>query len=166
MADYYGSVAAADTYHSDRGNSAWTGTNSVKIAALIRATMYIDATYKLRFIGYRTNRRDQDLEWPRADAYDEINGQTIPSDEVPIEVEYATYEGALRELVSPGSLNPDVTFGKIKEEVSIYQAVSVKYAKSNSALDQKPIIGIIEGLLANVLKQTVYGGLFAKSVRG
>lgn len=31
----------------------------------------------------------------------------IPATEVPIEIIHATYEAALRELASPGSLSPD-----------------------------------------------------------
>lgn len=42
----YASVAAADTFHQDRGNTAWAAlTNTAKEQALVRASDYIAANY-------------------------------------------------------------------------------------------------------------------------
>jgi hypothetical protein len=111
MATFYGSLAAALTYHADRANTAWaTSTDDLRTAALVRATQYIDGAYRSSFPGCRTDGREQTLEWPRAGAYDR-EGLSIDSDVIPVEIENATYEGALRELASPGSLAPDIKAG-------------------------------------------------------
>lgn len=42
----YAAVAFADTYHLDRGNTAWaSATQTAKETALVRATDYIDGRY-------------------------------------------------------------------------------------------------------------------------
>lgn len=165
MAEFYGTLAGALTYHADRGNAAWASSNdTLRTAALVRATTYIDATYRGRFPGYRTARRAQSLEWPRTDAWDATNGVTILSTEVPIEVERAAYEAALRELASPGSLNPDITPGKIKKSVAIAGAVSVEYANTSGAGGQRPVVSIIDGILAPLLCDN--SGYSGKAVRG
>jgi len=66
-ADSYLSVADADTYHSDRANTSWTGTDEVKEIALRKATQYLDSTYN--WIGkiYSTT---QSLSWPRVGVLD------------------------------------------------------------------------------------------------
>ena len=61
-AESYISVADADTYHSDRGNALWTGTDAVKEEALRQATEYLDATYDWKGSISLTT---QALNWPR-----------------------------------------------------------------------------------------------------
>ena len=51
-ANSYATAAQADTYASDRGLSAWTGDTATKEAALIRATDYLEATYREAWLGY------------------------------------------------------------------------------------------------------------------
>lgn len=134
----YGTAAGADAYHLARGNTSWTGTDAVKEAALLRASEYIDATYRNVFQGYKTGGRAQVREWPRKDAY-VLDGsviETLPDDEIPTEVLNATYEAALRELGSPGYLTPDVIPGANKKSVAVSGAVSVQYWSD----DQKPMI--------------------------
>ena len=93
MADFYGTLIAADAYHLARGNTTWTGTDELKNAAMLRGTEYIDQAYRSDFPGEKTGQRAQLREWPRVDAVD-INGNYIPTDEVPDEVPDATYEAA------------------------------------------------------------------------
>ena len=62
----YASEDTLDTYCDDRGITLATGDSE---AALIRATAAIDATYRNRYPGYKTQLRDQALEWPRTSAY-------------------------------------------------------------------------------------------------
>ena len=157
----YGSVAAADAYHTARGNTAWTGTNDVKTAALVRASAYIDGRYRFRlasgrwqsmFKGTKTGGRAQELEWPRTGATD-YEGSEIPSNEIPREVEQATYEAALRELVSPGSLSPDFTYSAqvTREKVG---PIEVQYAESQaSGTPNRPVIPAIDELLGPLLFQ-------------
>ena len=61
-ANAYISVSYADTFHSDRGNTDWTGTDTIKEAAIIKATDYIDQNYD--FIGTLVDV-EQSLKWPR-----------------------------------------------------------------------------------------------------
>lgn len=157
----YGTLAAADAYHLARGNSAWTGVDAVKTAALERGTDYIDGRYRWEmksgrwrsmFPGEPTAGRSQDREWPRTGAED-YNGNAIPDDETPIEVEHATYEAALRELVSPGSLSPDfVPTGQvIKEKVG---PIEVGYASPQAMPNQlpnRPIVPAIDEIIAPVI---------------
>ena len=49
MATLYGTLAAADTYHAERGNTTWTGSDADKDAARLRATEYIDQAYRSSF---------------------------------------------------------------------------------------------------------------------
>lgn len=126
--------AEADAYADARAWSNWIGNETVKAAALRRSQDFIAATYNSRW-------RD---EWS--------------NDEAPDEVKYAIIEGARRELVSPGSLDPDVVPGKIKERVRVEGAVDVTYAVGKGdAVSQRPVIGIIDNLLAPLLKGAGFG---------
>lgn len=163
---FYGTVADADTYHDDRGNSAW-GESSVataeKEAALLRASEYVDYQFRPQFPGYKTGLRTQTREWPRAWAYDEENN-SIPSDEVPIEVERATYEAALRELASPGSLLPDFEpQGQVKRER--VDVLEVEYVAPIGAEAAKPVIHIVRGILQPILTGPVSSALAGRGVR-
>ncbi|SDU02215.1 DnaT-like ssDNA-binding protein [Pseudomonas moraviensis] len=161
MPDFYGTVAAADAYHAARANAAWTGDDVAKQAALIRASVYIDGRYRKLlasgvwqslFPGVKTEGRGQAREWPRTGAED-YEGHAIPPDQVPVEVEQATYEAALRELVEPGSLSPDFVaastvkrqkVGPIEEEFSVA-------AGADGAASVRPVISIIDEMIAPVL---------------
>lgn len=160
MADnYYGTLEEADAYHAARGNTAWAqGTEDERTGALIRASTYIDGlagrkcasgcTY--RWPGTKAGGRSQILAWPRVDAVD-LDGTPIGDDEIPFEVIQATYEGALRELTQPGSLNPDIDPSKVvrREKVDVLER---EYAvSSNGDTPLAPVFGVINGLLANVL---------------
>ena len=161
MPDFYGTVAAADAYHAARANATWTGEDVAKQAALLRASVYIDGRYRKLlasgvwqslFPGVKTEGRGQAREWPRTGAED-YEGHAIPSDQVPVEVEQATYEAALRELVEPGSLSPDFVaastvkrqkVGPIEEEFSVA-------AGADGAASVRPVISIIDEMIAPVL---------------
>jgi hypothetical protein len=91
---FYGTVVDADAYHLARGNAVWaTKDDATKQAALTTGSDYVDS-FRSRYPGKKTGGRSQEREWPRTDASDK-SGEEIASDEVPVEVEYATYEGAL-----------------------------------------------------------------------
>lgn len=159
----YGAVVDADSYHTARGNAAWAGDDTAKTAALVRATDYIDGRYRWRlksgrwqsmFPGERTAGRSQPLEWPRTGATD-YEGNEIADDEVPVEVEHATYEAALRELVTPGILSPDYTPSAqvTKEKVG---PVEVQYAEAKSgdnATPNRPVIPAIDEIIAPVVRR-------------
>ncbi|AGH31815.1 head-tail adaptor Ad1 [Salicola phage CGphi29] len=157
MAEFYGSVSAADTYHSERGNADWgNSAQADKESALVRASEYVDAQYRNSFSGYRTEGRNQIREWPREWAYvwEMWDWKLIPDDEVPREVERATYEAALRELGEPGFLTPDVIPGQTRKSVSVDGAISVQYWSDR----QKPVVEKIDMVLAPLIAESP-GGL-------
>jgi len=65
-AESFASVTAADTYHSNRGNTAWAAiaTTALKEAALRKASDYMGQIYGPRWKGYRVGTA-QALDWPR-----------------------------------------------------------------------------------------------------
>lgn len=106
----YVTTAFVDAYFVDRNNSTWTGTAAVKQAAVIKATDYIDRRYV--FIGW-TRNTTQGTEWPRNDAIDR-NDRIISG--IPVEVEEATAELALRSLSTDLSPDPvvDASLGEVR----------------------------------------------------
>lgn len=105
-ANAYINVAFVDTHHADRGNEAWTEfTTSEKQQAIIRASDYIDKRFGRRFRGLRKTK-EQGLEWPRLDAFDDDGYLLSGADDVPRQIERACAEYALRALIC-GVLAPD-----------------------------------------------------------
>lgn len=148
----YGTVAGADTYHEARLNTVWTSStdDDAKLAALVRASQFIDGYYRRAFPGTRTEGRDQELEWPRIDAAD-LEGNDIADDAVPVEINYATYEAALQELSSPGSLSPVYT-GSNRIKSATVDVVSVTFADGEgNADDARPIVTLIDDILSGLL---------------
>lgn len=153
-ANAYCSEATLDTYCDDRGITLASGDAE---AALVRATAYIDQTYRNRFQGYRVRYRAQALEWPRALVYD-ASGFLVPSDAVPVEIVQATCEAAIRELTEAGSLAPD-----LDREVRELQAGSVRLVYGANAKAQTTF-QIIDGILAGLLGST--SSITGRTVRG
>lgn len=145
-ANSYTSLEVANAYHALRGNAAWTGTDGVKEAALIRATAYIDLRYRGRFPGTRVEGREQSLEWPRTGATD-ANGIAIADDEIPIEILNAVCEAALRELTEAGSLMPDLERGG---EIKSLKAGSIAIEYADGA-QVETTFSIIDGILSSLV---------------
>lgn len=102
-ANAYISEAFADTYHSDRGNTAWAAEMSAaKQIAIVRATDYLDLRF--RYVGERLYHTGQSTEWPRNDAYDVDDDQVLG---IPPEIQEATAEYALVALSQSLVTNPD-----------------------------------------------------------
>lgn len=150
-ADSYISVEYFDAYATSRGLTVPEGAEpTAKESALRRATTWIDAAYGSEFSGVRLRGREQALQWPRRGARD-AEGDVISSEEVPVEIERAAAEAAMRELGSPGSLSPDVTTGRVEKSVSVSGAVSVEYAVGRDVVDsQRPILTIIDDILRSL----------------
>lgn len=152
MPEFYGSVALADAYHEARLNTAWTGVASspadAKEAALLRASVWLDGTYGAKFTGIRTDGRDQSREWPRTNATDAA-GNAIDTDEVPVEVLNATYEAAMRELTTPGSLSPDYTPSQgVKSET--VGPISVTY-RDGTGSQAQPVVTVIDDIMRSLI---------------
>lgn len=158
------------------------------VSALIRATSYIDS-YRARFPGYRTFRRNQGLEWPRTGAYyapqnsgiygnyyEQFSydgyltysqyGDYIASNVIPPEIIKATCEAAIRELNRVGSLMPDnvveASGGGALKKITAGDT-SKEYAVGVLATRSSVPFPIIDDLLSVLLTTT---GNFGIAVRG
>jgi len=89
----------------------------------------------------------QGLAWPRLGVID-CNGDSIPDDEIPIEVKQATFLAALAELSSPGILEPTIDPGKRQTSVKV-DVIAVTYAEPTSSdIDAlRPVITSISDIL-------------------
>ena len=138
-ANSYASVSYANDYFSLRLNSAWTGSDSVKQAALIKATDYIEQTYSQRFIGVIGNL-PQLLSWPRYVPY-----APIESDEIPEGVKKATCELALEALT--GNLNP-VIDRSVQKRIKKIDVIEYEYSEGDTQTPLRPaVIGYLQPLL-------------------
>ena len=116
-ANAYIAVAYGDTYHADRGNSAWTDfTTAEKQAGIIRASEYADKRFGKRFVGLRKTK-DQGLEWPRLDAFDSDGYLLSGVDDLPRNLEKAIAEYALRGMIC-GVLAPDPILPVPKQDLT------------------------------------------------
>lgn len=149
----YGSFAGFTAYHVARNHDIAAYDEDDVNAALLVGTKSLDGRYRNGFAGEKTARRDQDDEWPRTGAYDE-NGDPIDTDEIPVEAEYATYELALQELISPGSLSVNYT-PSAYQSVSVDGAVSVTYADRSDVSDAQTKFAIVDEIIGPLL---VMGG--------
>lgn len=151
--------------------------------ACVRATEYIDATYMGRFPGIPTFGRLQGLQWPRVGAYVRVpdNGRFnalfygggryydyefldglyyIPNNVVPREIIKATCEGALREIIKPGALTPDLKRGGAIQRVKA-GSVEVEYSGSAPAGTSFQSIGL--ALASLLMPSSSFSG---RAVRG
>lgn len=92
-ADTYGTLVEAEAYFTARGDTAWTGDDADKEAALIKAAMYLDNVYRGRWKGQKATR-DQALAWPRTWVID-VDGYSVPTAEIPAEIKNAQFQAAL-----------------------------------------------------------------------
>lgn len=93
-ANSYASVSAADSYVSDRGIAGWAAlTLTVKEQSLVKATDYLEATYRNAWKGNRVSET-QSLSWPRYNVV--VDGFNYASNVVPPQVLNACIEMALK----------------------------------------------------------------------
>lgn len=151
-ADSYASLSFANAYWANRPHSSssttWSGATDVnKEGALREATSYLDAVYGQAYRGYRRGNL-QGLQWPRTNALDDA-GWPLP--DLPMEIQWATVELAVRALGSSLAADADVA-GSIKrkrekvgpiEEETEYQFGSSPYKR----------FGAVESLLEAVTKK-------------
>lgn len=122
VAESYCSVADADTYHSNRGNSAWAAlTTAQKEEALRKATQYIEGEYYGRWTGDRVES-DQSLSLPRLlmPIKDYGNGNMYYAyDSIPTGIIRACAELALKSRTV--DLIPDVERAMIRDKVDVLE---------------------------------------------
>lgn len=157
---FYGTVADADTYHTARGNSVWAvKATEDKEAALTTASDYVDS-FKAGFPGKKTAGRSQVREWPRigtnGDPVVDSAGEEIADDEVPSEVEFATYEGALMvvngvslTLVTSTSTSAGAVVRKRVKAGPI--ETETQYSTDSGTSNEIPWFQKISSLLENIL---------------
>lgn len=105
-ANAYVAQVFVDGHHADRNNTRWTDfTSPEKLAAIIRASDYIDKRFGRRFVGIRS-QKNQGLEWPRTDAFDDDGFVLSAIDDIPRQLQKAAAEYALRAAIC-GVLSPD-----------------------------------------------------------
>lgn len=125
-ANSYTSVADADSYFADHGvPTDWAAASSgAKQVALVKATQYLDAKYKLRWKGCK-KLSTQKLDWPRYGAYDS-NEYWIDSESVPSQVKDAACQLANSALTaelfttetSPGAISYERSkVGPVEQEI-------------------------------------------------
>jgi hypothetical protein len=147
-ADAYVTVDYCADYCTERGLTFGTSPTLVGEQAIVRATAALDAIYRGRFSGYKTHGRDQSLEWPRTASYDR-EFYTLPNDEIPTEVKYATCEMAVRELADPGSMMPDLERGGQVRRLKA-GSVEIEYGSNSMAQTTFQLVdGIMSGLLGS-----------------
>lgn len=158
-AESYVSAADCTTYHTNRGNTAWTGTDAVKEAALRRATAYLDGHYRARWKGCRVYPLTQALEWPRAGVrivdeqvyydvppsfYDSEYSGFLAITTIPQRLKDACCELALRAL--SGDLAEDFTSGVKREKVDVLETEYFQGAAPGTTYR------IVDDLLSDFLK--------------
>lgn len=163
--DHYGTLEGADTYHAARGRAEWGNASADdRTAALVRGSDYIDQRYRgpvgecagQSFPGTKTGGRAQEREWPRTGATDR-SGNPIDWAEIPVEVERAAFEAALRELLQPGSLSPDYIASELvtREKVG---PIDISYeGKVESGVPNRPFVTVVDEILAPVLARRFCG---------
>lgn len=141
-ANSYTSVAEADTYHADRGNSSWAPLDTAtKQALLIRATDYIDQEYGQLFIGSRETDA-QALEWPRIDV------DTIYLDVVPTALKQAVCLLAMEAKTT--DLNPSLARGGAVKRQKV-DVIEVEFMDGASNKTSRPAIA---GLLRRLINSS------------
>lgn len=134
-AESYISVAYANTYHANRGNTNWADISTAEAEqALRRATDYLVQVYRTKWDGVRYSST-QSLDWPRSfvenkdqsfgNLYPIIGYFYYPSDFIPQELKNACAEMAFK--AASGELAPDLDRTIIKEKIDVLE---VEYDKN------------------------------------
>jgi hypothetical protein len=158
-------VAGADCYNSRAVFTAWAAAMGYDISAydgtsqidpaIRRGNAWLDREYRARFPGIRVSGRDQPMQWPRAGVVD-AEGWDVPSITIPAEIIAAANEASYRELVSPGSLQPDVAAGGAVIKREKVGPLETEYAISG---DTRATFDAIDAALAGLLtSSSMYSG--------
>lgn len=128
----YGDLAGANAYHAARGHDAWTGADAAKSQALTRAQDYIRTSYVARF--------------------------AAGFDAMATDVDSATYEAALMELVTPGVFSKTYTEAETKVLVGLGDLRWQVTGNTKDARSFAPRSSKIEALLWPYMART-YGAV-------
>lgn len=158
---FYGTEEGGLSYATERGRQAEWAAIANKEAALLIASEYIDANFGRLFSGWKTGERAQERQWPRTSAYANDGSMwliLLPSDTVPVEVERATYELAMR-VGNGTALTVDFNASGSFKKAAVEGAVSVEFWGSGTAADAQTIFPIVNAILSPLF--TANGGMFS-----
>lgn len=161
-ADALITLVFADNYHTAKGTTTWTGEDSLKEAAIRRATAFLSNSYTWQ--GVRTKGRSQALAWPRSGVVDQ-EGYGIAASEIPIEIQNAVAEIALRELVTPGAMTPDFKASDLVKREKV-GPIETEYALSNVTADsQRPVLTVVRDMVSQFMCREASSSIAGRSVR-
>jgi len=137
--DYYPDITVPDDESTD--------------AAIRRGSSWV-STFPIWDGNMTCGRGLQGQAWPRTGVVD-CNGDSIPDDEVPIEVQQATYLAALAEHANPGILSPTVTPGEqvkrvkvdVIEQEFMTPAQQGMVGKTDPVSSMRPVLTAVNDLL-------------------
>lgn len=133
-ANSYASVSAADSYVADRGITGWASlTQTIKEQSLVKATDYLEATYRDAWKGNRVSET-QALSWPRYNVV--VDGFNYASNVVPPQVVNACVEMALR--ASAGETLIADQGQKVKREK--IDVIEVEYQDYSDPTQRYPLV--------------------------
>lgn len=150
----YGTVSGYKAYHEARGHVISDQDDDEITVSLLVASEWLDGRYFVGFAGEKVGGRGQIFQWPRYGTFDTENNP-LDYETVPREVENATYEAALKQLQTPGSLSVDFTPGRYKS-ARVEGAVAVQYASFSSAFDVQTQFSVIDAILAPIMNNNQF----------
>lgn len=161
-ADAFVTVAAFKAYCDAMGRdySAYDDDTEIE-PAIRRGTTFLSTGFTWK--GYRTSARAQALAWPRVGATDQ-EGETVPSDSIPVEIANACCEASWHEL-TVGALQPTVTLTeRVKSER--VGSLSVEYADvANTADAARPVLLLLRAMVSGLVA-TGSSSLVGRAIRG
>jgi hypothetical protein len=146
------SVAYFEAYCDARGHNISAFSELQIEQGIVRASSYLSDSFHYK--GWRVRGRNsslgaQALSWPRSYVEDG-DGYSVPSDEVPDEIERATAEVTRRELTTPGFMTPDVIPAnqKILTEVAGIKWTSLAMPGPQGAV---PVLTVVRDIIGPLL---------------
>lgn len=123
-------------HHTARGRDLSEWNTAAIEAACVKATDYVDQRFGLRFRGDR-QLKDQALQWPRLDAYDDDGFAFSGLDTIPRDLKKAVAEYARIVLTLTGSEllpNPAPPFASINEDGETVGGASGQVTRDRSVV--------------------------------
>lgn len=160
----YGSDIGFQTWLDSHGYALPEGAPSLAVLRT-RGSAYLDGTYEGIWTGHRTDGAAQADAWPRTGARIACT-RAVPSDLVPVSVEYASYRAALLEGMNPGILAVSATSGQrvAREKVDV---IEVAYHNDGGASAGSGSVAFIDGEIDGAMRVFVCGnagGVFLRAV--
>jgi hypothetical protein len=158
----YGTTAGFKTWATAKGFDYTTPayTDPQIDAARERASDYIDGPTAASSPATRRTDGIRSASGP-GPAPPIAKALSIPSDEIPVEIDNATYEGTKRELASPGALNPDLKpGGGVLKRV---KAGSVEVEYDNDGTVSKTFAAIEQALGSLLVVRSRYSGVAVRA---